>query len=153
MGNIKYKNIFTLESALIAKENNTLNVWVQDFLKGEGKNPKLADVLKKRKNVHIDLIEYNLSKLVRVMGPEKKMTFNEDQNKWKKRINDFVKLIKEGYKPVPLIVTDFWGDYHISDGTHRFEALKKMGINKYWIIFCLEKSNNIKTILGLTINT
>ena len=97
---------------------------------GEGKNPKLAEVFKKRKNVYIDLIEYDLSKLVRIMGSEKGMTFCEDQKMQKRRIDNFVKLIKEGYKPVPLIVMDFWGDYHISDGTHRFEALKTIGINK-----------------------
>jgi len=68
-----------LESALLAKEKNTLMVWIQNFLMGEGKNPKLAEVFKKRKNVYIDLIEYDLSKLVRIMGSEKGMTFCEDQ--------------------------------------------------------------------------
>jgi hypothetical protein len=145
--NIKLENKFTLENALQAKKNNTLELWVQNFLRDEGDNPKLAAVLKEDRKVWVDLVEYNLSKLVRAMGPEKEMIFHEDQEKWEQRIDTFVDLIKSGFKPAPLIVTDLWGDFHISDGTHRFEALKKAGIQKYWTIFYLENPNNVQIIL------
>jgi hypothetical protein len=151
--NIKSENKFTLESALAAKQNNTLKLWVQNFLRDEGKNTKLADVLKANKKVWADLVEYDLLKLVRVMGPEKEMVFQEDQKKWEHRINTFTDLIKDGYKPAPLIVTDIWGDLHISDGTHRFEALKKAEIKKYWTIFYLKNPNNIRIILDSIKNT
>jgi hypothetical protein len=151
--NIKSENKFTLENALLARENNTLKLWVQYFLRDEGKNPKLANVLKANKKVWVDLVEYNLLKLVRVMGPEKEMVFHEDQKKWEQRINTFVDIIKDGYKPAPLIVTDIWGDFHISDGTHRFEALKKAGIKEYWTIFCLENPNNVQIVLDSIKNT
>ena len=144
---VKLENKFTLKNALQAKKNKTLELWVQNFLRDEGKNLKLADVLKEDRKIWVDLVEYDLSKLTRITGPEKEMTFREDQKKWDQRVNTFVELIKNGYESVPLIVTDLWGDFHISDGNHRCEALKKTGIQKYWTIFCLENPNNVKIIL------
>jgi hypothetical protein len=144
---VKLENIFTLKNALQAKKNNTLEIWIQNFLRGEGENIKLAAVLEKNRKIWVDLIEYDLSKLTRITGPEKEMTFREDQEKWDKRVNNFVELIKNGYESVPLIVTDLWGNFHISDGNHRFEALKRTGVQKYWTIFCLENPDNVKIVL------
>jgi hypothetical protein len=141
------KNKFTLKNALQAKKNNTLELWVQNFLRGEGENLKLADVLKEDRKIWVDLVQYDLSKLLRITGPEKEMTFREDQKKWEQRVNAFVELIKNGYESVPLIVTDLWGDFHISDGNHRAEALKRTGVQKYWTIFYLENPDNAKIIL------
>lgn len=49
----------------------------------------------------------------------------------------------------PLIVTDFWEDWAISDGNHRQEALLRLGEDKYWVIFCLEDDKNIQTVRDL----
>ncbi len=139
---------FTLESALKAKKEATLEEWVQQYLRDEGHNVKLADILKENEIIWVDLIEYNLDKLKRAMGPEENMLFREEKEKWKKRINNFSILIKGGFSPSPIIATDLWGDISISDGTHRFEALKQTGIKKYWVIFFIKNPISKQKILG-----
>lgn len=69
------------------------------------------------------------------MGPEDSMVFKESKEVWEKRVSDLIKKLKAGEKFPPLIVTDFWGTLHISDGSHRHEALIRSGVNKYWIIY------------------
>lgn len=126
---------FTLESALKAKKEASLEEWVQQYLRDEGHNIKLANILQENEIIWVDLIEYNLDKLKRAMGPEDDMLFKEEKEKWEERINNFAILIKGGFSPSPIIATDLWDDISISDGTHRFEALKKTGFKKYWVIF------------------
>lgn len=138
---------FTLESALKAKKEANLEEWVQQYLRDEGHNIKLADILRENKIVWADLIEYNLDKLNRAMGPEEEMPFREEKEKWEERINNFYILIKKGFTPPPIIATDLWDDIFISDGTHRFEALKKNGINKYWVIFFIKNPISKQKIL------
>lgn len=130
---------FTLESALKAKKQGKLHQWVLDYLNGEGKNKKLAKILKEEKYFWSDMFEYPLNKLKRVMGPEKGMIFHEENNKWEKRVIWFMNCLEKGESLPPIIVTDFWKDIHISDGSHRYEALKKSGYEKYWTIFYIKK--------------
>ena len=143
---------FTLESAIIADKNNKLYEWLQDFLRSEGKNPKLADIITNERPVWIGLIEYDLNKLKRAMGPEPEMVFIEEKEKWDKRINNFVQLLKNGLKPCPIIASDYWDDIQICDGTHRFEALKLVGVKKYWTIFFVRDLNNRKAIIYKTVS-
>ncbi|MDO8571042.1 MAG: hypothetical protein Q7R97_05680 [Candidatus Daviesbacteria bacterium] len=138
---------FTLESALKARKEANLEEWVQQYLRDEGHNIKLADILRENKIVWVDLIKYNLDKLKRAMGPEEEMPFKEEKEKWEERIENFSVLIKGGFTPPPIIATDFWDDISISDGTHRFEALKQTGHKKYWVIFFIKNSISKQKIL------
>lgn len=126
--------IFPLSTFLAAKENGTLCQWTIDYLKGEGNNDKCAEAIENHPDYTAKLIECDLDKLIRVTGPESTMTFREDKKIWNERINYFVNLLKQGIELPPLIVTNFWHENHINDGTHRFEALKQLGYKKYWTI-------------------
>ena len=141
---------YTLDSALRAKEKGKLHQWVLDYLNSEGNNKKLEKILKEEKYIWSDLIEYPLNKLERVMGFEKGMKFQENRDKWEKRILYFKKCLKKGESFAPLISADYWGGIHIADGTHRFEALKKSGFNKYWTIFYIRDRNHKQEILNNT---
>lgn len=138
---------YTLDSALGAKEGGKLHQWVLDYLNNEGNNKKLAKILKEGEYIWSDLIEYPFDKLKRVMGYEKEMKFREPRDKWEKRIDHFVKCIKNGETLPPIIATDYWDGIHISDGTHRFEALKNQNILKYWTIFYIKNENNKQRVL------
>ena len=140
---------FTLESALKAKKQGKLHPWVLNYLKSEGNNKKLAKVLKEEKYIWLDLFEYPLDKLKRVMGFESIMKFREPRDKWEERIKHFVKCITNNESLSPIIATDFWGEIHISDGTHRFEALKKTGYKNYWTIFYIKSEKNKQKILKI----
>ncbi|MFV1917716.1 MAG: hypothetical protein ACC618_04540 [Patescibacteria group bacterium] len=84
------------------------------------------------------------------MGFEKGMKFREDRNKREKRILYLTECLKKGESFAPLIATDFWDDIHLADGTHRFEALKKSGLSKYWTIFYIRDENNKQEVLNST---
>jgi len=139
---------FTLESAIEAKNKRGLHQWVIEYLNDEGSNKKLSKILTEEKYIWMDLVEYPLNQLKRVMGPEKKMLFHEDFKKWDRRIEHFIRCINKGELLPPIIATDFWNGVHISDGTHRFEALKKTGHKKYWTIFYVKNENNKQGVLS-----
>jgi|AntRauTorckE6833_2_1112554.scaffolds.fasta_scaffold25312_1 hypothetical protein len=141
------ENIFTINTAKQAAEDNSLKRWVIDFLCAEGKNKHLAKHLTESEDLWVKLIEFPINKLRREMGPtEEGLTFSEDKKIWNKRIQSFVKDLNNGYKPCPLIATDFWEDIHLADGSHRHEALSQAGIDKYWTIFFLKNIENKKWI-------
>lgn len=139
---------FTLESALKAKGQGKLHQWVINYLNDEGKNEKLSKILKEESNIWMDIVEYPLDKLERVMGPEKEMVFRESPKKWEKRINHFMECIKNGEALPPIMATDYWNEIHICDGTHRYEALKRTGYKKYWTIFYIKNENNKQEVLN-----
>lgn len=133
---------FTLESAQKAQQEQKLHQWVIEYLNSEGNNTKLAKILNEEQCIWIDLVEYPLDRLSRVMGPEENMVFREKQETWKKRIEYFVNRLNDGEVFSPIIATDIWDSIHIADGTHRFEALKKTGHTKYWTIFFIKDAKN-----------
>ena len=135
---------YTLESALRAHKKGQLFQWTQDYLHGEGQNRKLAEHLTEKRPASIELVEFPLSKLKRVMGPEKGMAFTESEELWEKRVNQLIRRVKEGQRFPPLIVTDLWKDLEISDGSHRQEALLRCGYKKYWTAFFFYKKTSKK---------
>lgn len=126
---------FTLQTALQARDNNTLEQWVQDYLYNEGQNKGLADSFKKE-SISYSLCEYHLLKLKRIMGPENNMKFFESEDVWEKRIQELQAKIVKGETMPPLIVTNLWSENEIADGAHRHEALLRQGYRDYWVIFC-----------------
>lgn len=139
---------FTLESAIEANNQRGLHQWVIEYLNDEGGNKKLSKILTEEKYLWVGLLEYPLDQLKRVAGPEKEMLFQEGIKKWDRRIEHFIQCISKGELLPPIIATDFWNGIHISDGTHRFEALKKTGRKKYWTIFYLKRKNNKREVLS-----
>lgn len=126
---------FTLQSALQARDNNTLEQWVQDYLHNEGHNNALADSLCKE-SISYSLSEFPLLKLKRIMGPEERMKFFESVDVWDKRVKELEdRIVKKEIMP-PLIVTNIWGEDEIADGAHRYEALLRQGYINYSVIFC-----------------
>jgi len=143
-------SILTLETAKQAKENDSLYQWVVDFMDNDN-NKSLAKTLKENKDIFLwtDLIEFPLNKLTRIMGPEKDMLFQEKEETWERRVGDLVNEIKNNsHIPCPLIVTDFWENLNIADGSHRHEALLRNNIDKYWIIFLIKYKKNIDWVLN-----
>lgn len=106
--------------------------WVDNFLRGEGKNVPLADVLKEQKRYWINVTDFPLHKLVRCAGPEDSMEYKESIDKWNKRVDSLVKHIKSDGKIAPLIT--YFGAYYgneefsVRDGNHRLGACEKLGM-------------------------
>lgn len=141
------KFYFSLENAKESFNEGKLLDWIQNYLRNEGSNIKLADHLIKIKPKILSLISFPLNKLTRIVGPEKGMQYQEQNEKWEQRISGLIKAINMGVNLPPLIVTDIWNDnLSIADGGHRHEAFHRQGIDKYWTIFLFTKDKNIKLI-------
>ncbi len=138
--NIIIQMEFTLSSAIKANKNDNLHKWTLDYLKTEGKNQKLAEILEESQVMPI-LSEVALEGLSRIMGPDAGMKFPESEEVWEERVGRVLDLLKGGAELPPLIVTNFWGKISIADGNHRQESLLRLGIKKYWVITYLNDLN------------
>ncbi len=129
------KSYFTLPEAVRAYKQNKLEQWTQEYLREMGNNLSLADHLVNNQPLTVKLVRFSLEKLKRIMGPEKGMLFSEPAQKWEQRVTDLMIKVQKGELFAPLIVTDFWEPYQISDGSHRHEAFLRLGIKEYWVSF------------------
>lgn len=120
--------------------------WCQAYLRGEGRNEKLAEHLRDETHFTIHMIEFPLNRLIRIIGPEAGMIYREDPDIWEKRIVALVDVIRTGAELEPLIITDLWGPLEIADGNHRHAALKRCGRDKYWTLFFFARSESAKLL-------
>lgn len=137
----------SIQNALEAIRSDKIMKWVQEYLTTEGSNQGLAKELEKAKPEFVKLIEFPLSKLVRIMGPEQTMIYVEPIQKWEERVE---KIIEDNIGEIqlpPIIITDLWKMFEIADGNHRHEALLRMGLSKYWTLFLFTKKENLKDLV------
>ncbi|MEZ4210335.1 MAG: hypothetical protein R3B38_01325 [Patescibacteria group bacterium] len=134
---------WNIESATQAYQENRLQEWCVDYLKHEGNNLKLAEVLENLENKVLvqSLTLEPLDSLNIQVGPpgsNRKWTDND----WEYNISKFIRLIDEGWVPPPIITTDFWGNpSDITDGNHRCEALRRKEVQEYWVIQLSNKAS------------
>jgi len=131
----------TTKSAIEYARQNNLEEWVHEYLCGEGNNKGFSEGLKleEREYTGPQLMPLDLFK--RCYGPEPGVKYgiredDKEQIKWFwLNINGIAERYKAGdWDMPPLIIQDFDGEFELNDGNHRYGALKKLGINEYWII-------------------
>ena len=135
----------TLESSKKYARENKLEEWLHQFLCIEGKHNEMSDAWKRKKMEYFGPILMSFNLIRRCYGPEPEMEAripedDEEQLKWFwKNIDDIAERFKTGnWDMPPLIALDkleSGGVYGLDDGNHRFEALKKLGVKEYWVIF------------------
>lgn len=137
---IFFKN-YAMELKTFIENSNPIDLRIQvlEYLRGEGDNAKLADRIESTVCQSIDLVNFSLKDLKRIIGPDKKLAYFEEEEIWEGRVEKLVSAIEGGYKPLPLFVTNFWGETTLADGNHRHEALIRSGFDLYWVIFFLMK--------------
>jgi hypothetical protein len=125
----------TLSSAINYASVNSLEEWIHKFLCGEGNNKIFSDGLKLKQRKFYAPQVMSLNKFERCSGPENNMKFKIPEEIFQKRVEGIVSAYKKGeWDMPPLIINRKDNDYELNDGNHRFEALKKLGINQYWVI-------------------
>jgi hypothetical protein len=125
----------TLSSAINYAGVNKLEEWIHRFLCGEGNNRDFSDGLKLRPRKYYTPEIMNFNKIERCSGPESYMKFKIPEEVFLKRVEDIISVYKKGdWDMPPLIINREDNNYELNDGNHRFEALKKLGINQYWVI-------------------
>ncbi|MDR2972933.1 MAG: ParB/RepB/Spo0J family partition protein [Bacteroidales bacterium] len=125
----------TLTSSIIFANENKLEEWIHLFLCREGNNKPFSDGLKLKPRRFFTPEMINLNRFERCCGPEEQMKFQVSEEYFKKRVNDIAIFFKKGnWDMPPLIVNRAGNRYELNDGNHRYEALKKIGITRYWVI-------------------
>jgi hypothetical protein len=135
---------FSVEEALLYEQRGEIEIWIELFLNGPGNNPSMVPYLKRTKRFWGKLRVLPLAPMVRYCGPEEGMRFYEHEESWSKRVRGMIESLEKGWKPAPLIVHYDNGIRHISDGSHRLEALQKHGHTEYWAITFYDVENEWK---------
>jgi|AntRauTorckE6833_2_1112554.scaffolds.fasta_scaffold16037_5 hypothetical protein len=117
-----------------------LRSYALQYLEGDGDNKKLKERIESTKCRSIELINFPLKDLKRIIGPDPKLAYFEEEEMWETRVEKLVTAIKDGYEPLPLFATNFWGrETALADGNHRHEALLRSGYDTYWVVFFTEQ--------------
>ena len=122
-------------------DENRLEEWVHEFLHGEGKNLGLSGRIKEDKPRCKKPTLMRLDLLQRIVGWESNMPFKlgtDEKIEWFwNQVDQQAKRYSTGDWDMPPLMAANLDDndfYYVFDGNHRLEALKKLGIDEYWVI-------------------
>lgn len=141
---------YSVEEALEYSDRNEIDKWLQLFLRdtsGEhpGDNFPLADGLLLEERFYIGPILLELDKL-ETIRVEKDIEDSNDLKYYEEIVNKMTEDYKN-YNFPPLIVEYKDDKLYLTDGNHRYSALRKLGVNKYYVIIWGNKKleDKIKT--------
>ena len=125
---------FSLATARAASANDTIALWVGDFLASRGSdNAVLAAALAQREHWWVGPIEVPLDRLERLAGPDEVLVPIEPQE-WEHDVAEMEESIEEGWEPPPLLAEYQDGRLLLQDGNHRYEALQREGADAAWVL-------------------
>ena len=125
------KKVFgTFSCAKKYVQQNRLEEWVQLFLRGDGKNIKLANGLKDNNFKYVNLVTIHLNDLDVTEEVPEYITDHNDKEWFNYEINEMIQKIMKGWDMPPLIVHFHKAIFHPLDGRHRNVALRKLGITQ-----------------------
>ena len=124
---------YTLEESIKYSKEGKIEEWVQSFLRDDktlyaSPNYALADGLKLEDRFYYGPVEFDLDKIT-PMRIETNLSGNELDYYMKKvdrMANDF-----NGENFPPLILEYKDDKFYLTDGSHRYSTLKRLGIDKY----------------------
>lgn len=141
--------MFTPKGALDCAGKGQIEEWVHEFLTTVGNNPEFSAGLKLQKRYWAGPIIMGFDRLERCCGPEAHMVYRHEAGEFYRYVDEMVKSLKMGWEAPPLIVQYHEGRFTVNDGNHRYEALKKCGINRYWVILWFSDREDYKRGLKL----
>ena len=125
----------TTSSAKEFASAGKLEEWIHLFLCGEGDNKPFSDGLKLEPRNYYAPELMQLNKFERCCGPEAHMKWQVPEISFNKHVDGIASFYSTGnWDMPPLIVYRDDNGYELNDGNHRYEALKRLGINEYWVI-------------------
>jgi len=126
----------TLSSAITFGNANNIEEWIHLFLCGEGDNLPFSEGLKLQPRRYHPPKLFPLNALKRCCGPEEGIKWQIDEKSFNSNVNAIIKRYQKGdWDMPPLIVRSDANEYELNDGNHRYEALVRLGIKEYWVIF------------------
>ncbi|HEX8830570.1 MAG TPA: ParB/RepB/Spo0J family partition protein [Longimicrobium sp.] len=139
---------FSVLGAQACAERGMLEAWVHAYLSGGAwANPALSDGLRLKERFWVGPVEVRLRDIDRHCGPELGITHWEPRDQWERRLAELQASIGDVMELPPLIVTAYGGllrnrdgthRFLTADGTHRLEALKRMGRETFHVLIWFE---------------
>jgi len=124
----------TASSAIAFASAERLEEWVHLFLCGEGGNKAFSDGLKLEPRIYRAPRRMDLSLFERCCGPEDGIKFQISAAGFHKNVKSIMKKYKGNWDMPPLIVNFVNSQYELNDGNHRFEALRRLGVQAFWVV-------------------
>jgi hypothetical protein len=126
--------MFTMRTAVEHARRGTLETWVHDYLRGEGRNLPFSDGLRLAPRQYWGPIRFPLARLSRCTGPEPEMQYQVPVHDFEPRVMNIQKALDAGAELPPLIVNYSSGKLQLNDGNHRWEALVRNGVESFGIV-------------------
>jgi hypothetical protein len=125
----------TTSSAVEFANADRLEEWIHLFLCKEGGNKEFSDGLKLKPRRYYAPRMMNLDEFERCCGPETNIKYQIPKDGFNHRVGNISEKYSSGdWDMPPLIIYRDENGYELSDGNHRYEALKRLGHKQYWVI-------------------
>ena len=109
--------------------------WVGEFLASRGSNnAALAAALAQEPHWWYGPVLLPLANLERLAGPEPDVLCTEDPAVWEDEVEGIEEQLDDGWEPPPLLAEWRDGRLLLQDGNHRYEALRRTGEEKAWVL-------------------
>lgn len=137
----------TLEISKEYLDKNQLEDWIQLFLRNDGHNVALADVLLKEERCYTGIVDFdfNLLENIKAGAPEYLIREND--------IEYFFAIVNEmnealgSWNPPPLIIEyRVDGSFHVCDGRHRLEMYRQKNVKTVPAIVWTTGEENFKRL-------
>ena len=126
---------YDVESARRYADVGQIETWVHAYLNdGEWANLGLSEGLKLQARYWVGPVEIELGKLTKTCGPEPDLPFPVNPAGWEIKVTLLGRGIRDPGDLPPLIVEYQQGILYIRDGNHRYEALRRYGAKRCWVL-------------------
>lgn len=136
----------TLTNARQAAAQGELEQWIHTYLLTDGDNKAFSDGLKKFDRIYHPPVSFPLEGFTRNTGPEPNMQYKIHPEWFEVHVSQLMDAIQTGEDLPPLIVHYYipedkeLGRFEVNDGNHRLEAFRRLGMERYHVIFwCTEQ--------------
>jgi hypothetical protein len=128
----------TSTSAREAHAAGELSAWSQAFLRGPGGNLGIADPLLREDDINVYLLaEVDLRDVHPCSGPDPEFDFPIPPDEYERNVEAMVHAFETGWDAPPLFV--HMKSFLLVDGTHRREALLRLGRHRYWAVLWMNR--------------
>ncbi|MBN1373120.1 MAG: ParB N-terminal domain-containing protein [Anaerolineaceae bacterium] len=138
-----------LTPALEAARRGQIEAWVHEFLLGVGRNLPFSEGLKRQPRFWLGPLEIPLDALEICCGPDPDLEYVVDADGFERHVTSMADSLAKGWKPAPLIASYDAGKLSIRDGNHRYAALRRSGVERYWVVVWFNSPEEQRSYMNL----
>jgi len=132
-------------AAMAEARAGRLEDWIHRYLAaGYWSNPGLSDGLRLCRRWWRGPLRVPLASLIRVCGPEEGMAFRQKAEEFERDVGRLMRL-RDPLMVPPLIVEYRAGSRVVCDGSHRLEAMSRLGWKNCWVVIWYNREADFET--------